>query len=126
MPEVAAGGYARCILSVRSGLVAVVTSVTLAFATPAFGSTPEPSSTESPATVWPTLRNPLELTHGRLALQPWDVYGGTLATALPNGGATQTILSRNAKILIIAGAIVVGLLLFVGIYYGTRPCCGPP
>ncbi len=141
----AASGYARTILSLRSGVVAVVTSAALAFATPAFGSPPQashaetPSTTTSadgatsvpselppPATILPMLGDPLEVTHGHLALQPWSVYGGTLATVLPNGGTTQPILSHNAKIAIIVAAIVVGVVIILGITYSaTRPCCGP-
>ena len=156
--EGAAGGYAPCILSLRYGLVAVVSSVTLAFATPAFayppqagsagtppaassadgvtsvqseetheGAFPQAAILEPPGTIWTRLADPLEFTHGRFALQPWQVYSGTLATALPNGGATQTILSRNAKIVIIVVAIVAGVIVLTfGLYYGTRPCCGPP
>ena len=154
----AAGGYARFILSLRSGLVAVVTSVTLAFATPAFayppqagsagtppatspaddattvqseqaheGAFPQTATLEPAVTLLTRLADPLEVTHGRFALRPWDVYGGTLATALPNLGATQTILSRNAKIVIIVVAIVGGVIILgLGLYFGTRPCCGPP
>ena len=145
-------------MSLRSGLIAVVTSVTLAFATPAFayppqagsagtppaaspaadatsvhseqaheGAFPQAATLEPAVTILTRLADPLEVTHGRFALQPWEVYSGTLATALPNGAAMQTILSRNAKIVIIVVAIVAGVILLgVGLYYGTRPCCGPP
>jgi hypothetical protein len=156
--ERAAGGYARCILSLRSGLVAVVTSVTLAFATPAFpcppqagsagtppaalpadgatsvqseegheGAVPQAAALEPPLSIWTRLADPLEVTHGRFALQPWEVYGGTLAPVLPNGGATQTILSKDAKIVIIVVAIVAGVILLTfTLYYGNHSCFGCP
>ena len=141
--EVAAAGYARSILSVRSRFVAVVTSVTLVFATPAFASPPQTGSAEtppaasheaaspqratieSPEIIWPTLRDRPALEVGHLEVQPWDGFKGALAPALPNVGATQTIMSRDTKVVIIVVAVVGGLLLLVLLYYGTRPCCGP-